>query len=106
MQACSSCRLDEPRRETILAAIYGLAMKPLYFAAVGLSELLASLDTASSKPLPTATSLHFTESLDDCNAVGLLFIKQVVYLAIHTLHVHQHWEKVINIAVNFDDVTL
>ena len=83
-------------------------MKPLYFTAMGLTELLASLETPSGakpKPFPAATSLRFSESLDDCNTVGLLLIKQVVYLAVHTLYVHQHWEKMINIAVNFDDVT-
>ena len=90
-----------------MAAVYGLAMKPLYFTAVGLTDLLASFEIAdSAKPLlPTATLLNFTESVDDCSAVGLLLIKQVVYLAVHTLYVHQHWEKMINIAVNFDDVT-
>ena len=74
---------------------------------MGLTELLASLETTDSAkpPLPTVTSLSFTESVDDCSAVGLLLIKQAVYLAIHTLYVHQHWEKTINIAVNFDDVT-
>ena len=90
-----------------MAAVYGLAMKPLHFTAVGLTDLLASLETAdgTKPPLPTATLLSFTESVDDCSAVGLLLIKQAVYLAIHTLYVHQHWEKTINIAVNFDDVT-
>jgi hypothetical protein len=107
LQACSSSGLDEARRGIIMAAVYGLAMKPLYSAAVGLTELLASLEIAdgAKPPLPTATSLIFTESVDDCSAVGLLVIKQVVYLAIHTLYAHQHWEKMINIAVNFDDVT-
>ena len=82
-------------------------MKPLYFTAVGLTELLSSLETPppGAKPLPTATSLSFTETVDDCNAVGFLIVKQVVYLAIHTLYVHEHWEKMIDIAVNFDDAT-
>ena len=105
LQACSRSRLDEAKRVTILAAVYGLAMKSLYFAARGLTELLSSLDVGNSKPLPTVASLHFTETVDDCNAVGLLFMKQVVYLTVHTLYVHQHWEKMIDIAVNFDDVT-
>ena len=30
--------------------------------------------------VPCVASLHFTKSLDDCNSVGMAFIKQVVFL--------------------------
>ena len=103
LQACST-RVEGERRETILGAVYGLALRPLCFAARGLIELVENLD-GGGRGLPHVASLHFTECLDDCNAMGMAFIKQIVFLATHTLYAHQHWEKMIEIALRFDDVT-
>ena len=55
--------------------------------------------------VPCVASLYFTKSLDDCNSVGMAFMKQVVFLAVHVLYAHEHWEKVIDVAVRFDDIT-
>ena len=103
LHACSD-RLQGVKRDTITAAIYGFAIKPLYFAAKSLTDLVESLGLGDCK-LSSVPTLHFSESVDDCNSVGLLFIKRIVFLAVHTLYVHQHWEKVVEVAVKFDDAT-
>lgn len=105
LQACSS-RVEGERKGTVLAAVYGLFLKPLYFASRGLIELLETLEPGDgSRRMPQVTSLHFVKSVDDCNSVGMVFIKQLVFLAVHVLYAHQHWEKAVDIALRFDDVT-
>ena len=63
------------------------------------------LSIMQSSPLPTSTSLHFTPVLDDCNTLDWLSARRLVLLAVHTLYAHQHWEKMIDVATKFDDVT-
>ncbi len=101
--AITVSRFNKETREATMAAIYGLAARPLYFVAVGLVELLG--ECGVPKPLPQATSLRFTCGLDETHGVGMAAIKQVVFLALHTLYVHQHWEKVLAVGQLFDDVT-
>ena len=92
------------KRETVIGATYGLAMRPLCFAALSLTDLLESLGAGDEK-LSSIPLLHFSEDLDDCNSVGLLFVKRVVFLAVHTLYAHQHWEKVVELALRFNSAT-
>lgn len=91
------------RRDAILSAVYGMACKPLYFVADGLVEVLG--DCASATPFPQTSSLTFTPGLDDVNGVGVAAIRQVVFLALHTLYVNQHWEKTIALGFDFDTAT-
>ena len=105
LQACSS-KLEPQRKDPVLAAVYGLSLKPLYFASRGLVELLETVESSEGgRPVLEASSLHFVESADDCNSVGKVFVKQLVFLAVHVLYAHQHWEKAVDIALRFDDVT-
>ena len=100
-QACSS-----ENNSPLLAALYGLSCKPLYFAAVGLTDLLTQSEMGlSNEMVPQALPLRFTGGMDDCNMVGVMFIKQAVFLAVHVLYVHEHWEEMIGVAVQFDDAT-
>ena len=102
----ASSRLEGEKREIVLGAVYGLALQPLCMAARALIELLEVFDADSGgRVVPRVPSLRFSESLDDCNAVGIAFVKQVVFLSVHTLYAHQHWEKMVEVAVRFDDVT-
>lgn len=85
-----------------VAAVYGLASRPLYMLADGLIDLL---DRYHFDQFPLTSSLQFGSCLDDSNEVGVASVKQVIFLAIHTLYVHQHWEKVLALAWRFDDTT-
>ena len=89
-------------RDTNVAAVYGLACRPLYMLADGLLDLLAMFHF---EQFPLVSSLQFDSCLDGSNQVGLGLVKQVVFLAIHTLYVHQHWEKVLALALRFDNTT-
>lgn len=105
-QACSKLFSDSKQKDSLLGAVYGKALYPLYFAANGLIDMLLHSEVGvSGSSLPQASSLQFTPHLDDCDAEGLLFVKRLVFLAVHVLYVHQHWEKAISIIVRFDDVT-
>lgn len=97
-------RLSREAREFKTAIIYGLACKPLYFVAEALTVLLEECGCGDGL-LPQVSSLTFTPRMDDSNGVGVAVTKQVVFLAIHTLYVHQHWEKVVALGLKFDDVT-
>ena len=85
-----------------MAGLNGLACKPLYFLADGLIDMLYECGT---KYIPQTSSLKFTPSLDDVNEMGMTVVRQNVFLAIHTLYIHRHWEKVITLCLHFDDVT-
>lgn len=99
-------KLPKARREYSSAMVYGLACKPLYFVADGLGVLLEDCGFGiESGPFPLASSLAFTPWMDDVNGVGMAAIRRVVFLAIHTLYLHQHWEKVVALGLLFDDVT-
>lgn len=98
-------RLSREARETHLATIYGWACKPLYFVADGLAVVLNQCGCGHNGLLPQVSSLTYTPCMDDSNGVGVAVIRQVVFLAIHTLYIHQHWEKVITLGLLFDDVT-
>ena len=98
-------RFNKDTRNTTMAAIYGLASKPLYFVADGLAELLKECGGSIPKPLPQVTSLALTCDLDKTHGVGMAAVKQVVFLALHVLYVHHHWEKVVALGLFFDDVT-
>ena len=88
----------------ILAGVYGMSTRPLYMVADGLLDLLSQY--FGDEKVPLTASLHLGSCLDaSTNGVGVTFVKQVVFLAIHTLYVHQHWEKVLALAVRFDDIT-
>lgn len=54
-----------------------------------------------------SSSLKSTPLFDNYTSavIDMEFVKQLVLLALHILHVHQHWEKVVALAVKFDDVT-
>jgi len=99
----AASRFGKEARENTVSTIYGLACRPLYFVAGGLVELLVACGISSAFPL--AANLTFTPGLDDINGVGVSLIRQVVFLAIHVLYVHQHWEKVINLGLQFDNAT-
>lgn len=98
-------RFGRELRERIAAAIYGLACKPLYFVADGLVELLAECYINPSPQLPQVSTLAFTPGMDDANGVGVAAIKQVMFLSIQVLYVQQHWEKVLLLGLQFDDLT-
>ena len=91
------------RKDAILSAVYSMACKPLYFVASGLVEVLR--DCPSATPFPQTSSLTFTPELDDVNGVGVAAIRQVVFLALHTLCMNQHWEKVMALGFDFDTAT-
>lgn len=101
--AVTVSRFNKETREGTMAAIYGLALRPLYFVASGLVDLLEACGTP--KAFPQVTRLGFTCSLDETHGVGVAANKQVVFLALHTLYVHEHWEKVLTIGHQFDNVT-
>ena len=101
--AITVSRFNKETREMTMAAIYGLALKPLYFVADGLVELLA--ECGAPKPLPQVTGLGFTCGLDETHGVGMAAIKQIVFLTLHTLYIHQHWEKGVALGLQFDNVT-
>ena len=92
-------------RENQTALIYGLAMKPLYFMSEGLIELLEKCGCGGDDVIPQVLLLNCTTGVDENNGVGVAFIKQLVFLTLHVLYVHQHWEKVIALGMHFDDVT-
>lgn len=96
--------LDKERREFFTAAIYGQACRPLWVVGDALVEVLEECRKGPGL-IPQVSSLTFTPSLDDSNDVSMATIKQVVFLAIHILYVHQHWEKLIPLGLNFDSVT-
>jgi len=87
----------------LLAGIYGMSTRALYTTADGLLDLLAN--TSGTEKIPQTSLLCVGSQLDDSSRVGAAFVKQVVFLAIHTLYVHQHWEKVLALALRFDDIT-
>ena len=109
LQATNTSYMGGSKRDTVLGAVYGHALQPLFFTARGLVEMLETMKVGDGSgdvaDVPCVASLHFTKSLDDCNSVGMAFIKQVVFLAVHVLYAHKHWEKVIDVAVRFDDIT-
>lgn len=102
VHALAKCDADSTH--IVLAGIYGLSTKPLYVVADGLIDLLA-VSASGRHRLPQTFSLHLSSSLDSTNEVGVAFVKQLVFLAIHTLYVHQHWEKLLSLALRFDDIT-
>ena len=87
----------------LLAGVYGMSTRPLYAAADGLLDLLAN--SSGKEKIPQTSFLHVGSQLDNSSRVGVAFVKQFVFLAIHTLYVHQHWEKVLALALRFDDIT-
>lgn len=89
-------------REANLAAVYGLALRPLYFVADALVDMLME---SKFSLLPQASPLVNMSVLDDSNEVGVAMVKRIVFLAIHTLYVHQHWEKVVTLGLHFDNAT-
>ena len=85
-----------------ISAVYGMACRPLYYIADGLIRLLVEYGT----PFRAQTSsLDIDPRFDDSNEVGVVFIQRVVFLGLHTLYIHQNWEKVITLAIRFDDAT-
>ena len=94
---------DVSSAHIILAGIYGLSTRPLYVLADGLVDLLSL--THRGEQYPQTSSLHLGSPLDTSNEVGVALVKQLVFLAVHTLYVHQHWEKVLSLALRFDDIT-
>lgn len=103
----AASELSKDRSNWLTAAVYGLACKPLYAIADGLVELLGDCGVGeSATPLISkVSSLTFTPGLDDANGVGVAAIRQVVFLALHALFANKHWEKVIALGLDFDDVT-
>lgn len=94
-------------REASRAAVYGLACKTLYVVADGLVELFSECGVMNSPPPPPprAASLSFSPGLDDANEMGVAVVKQVVFMSLHTLYIHQHYEKLLALGLCFDDVT-
>ena len=90
----------------LLAAVYGEGVRPLYSTVNGLLDMLLKCGTSlSGCVLPEAPSLQYTPLLDECDSVGMGVVKRLVFLTLHTLFVHSHWEKAISIIVKFDDIT-
>ncbi len=71
----------------LVAPLYGEALYPLYFAVNALSDMLLNSGVRSVS----------------CESVCL--VRRTVLLAVHVLHVHQHWEKVVSIIVNYNNIT-
>lgn len=103
--ALAISELSKERCDYLTAAVYGQARRALYAVGDGLVELLGDCDEGGTSLFPQTFSLTFTPGLDNTNGVGVAAIRQVVFLALHVLYVNQHWEKVLALGLDFDDVT-
>ena len=103
--ALAVSELGKERSDYLTASVHGLARRALYAVGDGLVELLGDCDQGATSLLSQTSSLTFTPGLDDTNGVGMAAIKQMVFLALHVLYVNQHWEKVLALGLDFDDVT-
>lgn len=95
---------DDITQRSVLAALYGEALRPLYCAALGLLDLL-SFSSYCESVCPEVLPLKACVEMDQSPGLGLSVVKKAVFLALHVLYVHQHWEKVISIIIKFDDLT-
>lgn len=98
--------------EVSLAAVYGLALKPLYFAASALLDSLLACGVCMGEnkvrdcsPLRVISPSFLPCTLQPPSVLDLTFVKRLTFLAIHVLYTHQHWEKTIAVATSFDNVT-
>ena len=73
-----------------MAAVYGLASKPLYMAVEAITDLL----TAYTTPGHTLHSQPDSAVEPDCN-----FLRRFSLLAVLTMSAQQHWERLVSVGM-------
>ena len=69
-----------------VAAVYGLASKPLYMALESITDLLDAY-TTSGHTLPS--------SPDTAMEPDFVFLRRISHLALHTMYAQEHWEGLV-----------
>ena len=73
-----------------MAAVYGMASKPLYFVMEATTDLIAVFSRSPDYPLPPL-SLPDTALYPD-----FAFLRRLTLLAAHTMYAQEHWESLVS----------